>query len=384
MSLETDFLIIGAGPFGLSMSAYCKHNNIPHLIVGKTMDFWKSNMPAGMKLRSGFDWHLDPTGTDTFEEYMEASGLLPEDYHPIPIELYLDYTTWFVNQKGINPLETLVSDLDYDEKTGLFVAKLQNGEEIFSKNVLIAIGFKYFKNIPSEFTEIFPEGSFTHTADITSFENFKSKRCLIIGGRMSAFESAALLYEVGCPEVYISYRHDTPEFTESAWNWVIPLLNKMLEDPNWYRELNPIEKEEIGKNFYREGRLKMEPWLTPRIEKDTIFLLPKTEVVNSRAISDEGLQINLKNGEQITVDHIIMATGFKVDMNNIPFLNSGGILEKLNIKNGYPELDINLQTNIPGLYVTSMAATQDFGLFFGFTVSVNTSAKIIGNSLRNR
>ncbi len=81
------------------------------------------------------------------------------------------------------------------------------------------------------------------------------------------------------------------------------------------------------------------------------------------------------------MDHIVLATGYKVNMHDVPFLKNGNILQSLKISNGYPELDSHLQTSIPGLYATSMLATRDFGLFFGFTVSVNASAKIIGKSL---
>ena len=40
------------------------------------------------------------------------------------------------------------------------------------------------------------------------------------------------------------------------------------------------------------------------------------------------------------------------------------------------------QTNIPGLFITSLPATQDFGPFFGFTYGVGTSAKVIGGLSR--
>ena len=53
MEQKVDLLIIGAGPFGLAMSAYARHLGIDHVIVGKPMDFWKANMPEGMYLRSG-------------------------------------------------------------------------------------------------------------------------------------------------------------------------------------------------------------------------------------------------------------------------------------------------------------------------------------------
>jgi hypothetical protein len=40
-------------------------------------------------------------------------------------------------------------------------------------------------------------------------------------------------------------------------------------------------------------------------------------------------------------------------------------------------LDDHFQTSIPGLFITSMPATQDFGPFFSFTVAVRASAQLI-------
>jgi len=44
-------------------------------------------------------------------------------------------------------------------------------------------------------------------------------------------------------------------------------------------------------------------------------------------------------------------------------------------------IDEHFQTNLPGLFITSMAAGQDFGPFFGFTIAVRTSAKLIGKAI---
>jgi hypothetical protein len=65
----------------------------------------------------------------------------------------------------------------------------------------------------------------------------------------------------------------------------------------------------------------------------------------------------------------------------VPFLNKGNILSKLAIQNNFPVLDEHLHTNLPGLFITSMSASQDFGPFFGFTIAVRTSAKLIGEAL---
>ena len=93
--------------------------------------------------------------------------------------------------------------------------------------------------------------------------------------------------------------------------------------------------------------------------------------------------VSLDNGETLTVDHVILATGYKVKIDQVPFLAHGNILPELLSRNGYPVLDEHFQTNIPGLFITSMAAAQDFGPFFAFTISVRTSAKLIGQAIVN-
>jgi hypothetical protein len=66
----------------------------------------------------------------------------------------------------------------------------------------------------------------------------------------------------------------------------------------------------------------------------------------------------------------------------LPFLSSDSILNRLATRNGFPVLDDHFQTSIQGLFITSMPATQDFGPFFGFTIAVRASAKLICRRLR--
>ena len=94
------------------MAAYAKSLNIDHLILGKPMDFWKSNMPEGLILRSACDWHLDPLNIHTIEKYLQTQNLTPDDVEPLSLRFYLGYTQWFREQKQIEVLPCFVQRLD--------------------------------------------------------------------------------------------------------------------------------------------------------------------------------------------------------------------------------------------------------------------------------
>ena len=76
-----------------------------------------------------------------------------------------------------------------------------------------------------------------------------------------------------------------------------------------------------------------------------------------------------------------MKHGDNHDEKHFQILIEGNVLSGLKVSNGSPVLDVHFQSSAPGLYFTGFAASQDFGPFFGFTVAVCASAKIIGASL---
>ena len=373
--MKTDLLIIGAGPFGLALAAQAQHDNIEHVIVGKAMEFWNANMPRGMFLRSACDWHLDPQDVHTIEAFLQSQGKSPKDVEPLSLDFYLTYTDWFQKQKNIQSLPVYIDRLDTSNEH--FVATTVNGDVITAKNVVLAPGFRHFAHIPEDLKAKLPAGSFEHTCEYVDFSDAASKRYLIIGGRQSAFEWAALLLEAGAAEVHLSHRHASPAYAVADWSWVKPLVDNMVDDPNWFRRLSQKEKDDISYRMWSEGRLKIEPWLESRLRSERVKVWPHTEIVNCLRNKSGELEVELTNGETITVDKLVLATGYKVDIARLPILTAGNLLEQIETRNGFPVLDDHFQTSVPGLFITSMPATQDFGPFFGFTNSVRTSARLI-------
>jgi FAD-dependent urate hydroxylase len=355
-------LVIGAGPYGLATAARTKSAGIEQLVVGKPMAFWRENMPAGMFLRSGPDWHLDAAGVHTFMAYLDERGIDPSDVDPIPVALFLDYVDWFEERADVDVMPELVWDLSKPD--GRFVATLESGRRVSADAVVAAPGISHFTVIPEWVGRSLSQGRWTHTCHLVRFDQLRGKRVLIVGGRQSAFEWAALLADGDAAEIHVVYRHYTPEFAASDWHFVDPLMDLTATVPGWFRNLPSEEREAIAKRFWAEGRLKLEPWLTPRLEKPSVHRWPNRSVTACEEVPDGEIEARLSTGERLAVDHVVLATGYKPDMREVPYLS--GVIDRMELADGFPVLDDHFQSSVPGLFVTGFPATRDFGPFFGF------------------
>ena len=360
------------------MAVQAQELGIDHVVVGQPMSFWREHMPAGMVLRSGCEWHLDPTERDTFERFLDTRGQTPSDVEPLPLDLYLEYAEWFEAMKGIRARSSRVTRLE--QRDGRFAARLDDGTELTAEQALLAVGFAPFAHIPDDLRVLVPAERSSHTRDCVAPDRFAGQRVLIVGGRQSAFESAALLAEAGAAAVHVCHRHETPAFVASDWSWVEPRLARIGNEPGWYRALPDVERAALNTRFWSEGRLKLEPWLGPRVHHESITIRPETVVLGSE-LTSTSVRVRLDTGDNVEVDHVLFATGYKVDLKRVSFLSAGNLLQRIQRRDGYPVLDDFLQTTVPGLFVTSLPAAREFGLFFAFTAAVRASARIVGRAL---
>lgn len=373
--MRTQLLVIGAGPYALSTAALAREQGIETTVLGRPLDFWRRHMPKDMFLRSGPDWHLDGAELHTLENYLEERGIAHGDVDPIPIGVFLDYTDWFRQAKGLEIREDYVRNMVRADAA--FEAELTDGERIVADAVMCAPGIRHYAQSPAWVLAL-EEGRAAHTCELVSFEELAGMRVLIIGGRQSAYEWAALIRESGAERIDIVHRHPVPHFERVSWKFIDPHVEATANVPGYWRKLPKSDQEAIIRRFWEVGRLTLEPWLTPRLDWEGIHRWPHSEVVSAATIDGE-LEVTLSNAERLVVDRVVCASGYRADLRRVPYL--AGVIDEVELADGFPVLSESFETSLPGLYITGFSATRDFGPFFGFVKGSPTSAKLVVRDL---
>ena len=104
MPSSVDVVIVGAGPYGLSLAAHLSAVGVDYRIFGEPMGAWKDSMPAGMLLKS-YPWATnlsDPGDELTVKQFCVERGLPYSDsLMPLPVGTFISYGEAF--QKRFAP-----------------------------------------------------------------------------------------------------------------------------------------------------------------------------------------------------------------------------------------------------------------------------------------
>lgn len=380
---ETDLLVVGAGPYGLGIAAYARTLGLDPLLVGRSMAFWREQMPHGMFLRSSWDWHYDPNNVVTIEAWLQATGRSKESIDPFPLDDYLDFASWFEEIAGLQPVDLPIQRIDRrpdDRYDAVFV----DGSVVTSRNVVLALGFGHFAFVPTSLAQILPAEHVAHTVEYVDFSDACGKRFAIAGGRQSAYEWAALLHEAGAASVDLIHRHRTPAFAPADWSWTTPVVERIATHPDWFRALDDAQKRKVAFRLWLEGRSKLEPWLAPRLDSPSVRSRPFRQIAGADERADASIELTLDDGDKLEVDQVVLATGYRTNLAQVPMLAAGNLLDQVDAVDGFPLLNTTLEMSTPGLYATSMLATRDFGPLFAFTVAVRASSRVIGDAVKAR
>lgn len=391
-----DVAIIGAGPYGLSAAAHLRTvKGLEVRIFGEPMSFWESNMPAGMLLRS--NWTAtqiaDPDRALTLEAFQVSTG--DRVARPVSLHHFIRYGHWY-QQAAVPHLEKSKVMRVEGGGTNRFRLVLETGKVVVSRRVVVAAGIGSFARRPIEFQNLSPDLS-SHTSEHSDFLRFAGKEVLVIGGGQSALESAALLHEAGA-KVEIVTRSRNIHWLQGRLSKTLHFglgkltrdllyaptdvgpagLSQLMARPDLLRQLPRALQDRFSVRCVRPAGAR---WLVQRLHDVPITL---GHSVVSAAPGAERVKVKLDDGTERTIDHILLGTGYHVDISKYEFI-APELLRSIHRCNGYPRLQAGLETSVPGLHIVGAPAAWSFGPLMQFVSGTRYASRalmcaIAGNS----
>lgn len=406
---STDVAIIGAGPYGLSVAAHLARRGVGFRLFGTPMHTWRHHMPEGMWLRSeGFASNLsDPEDAFTLERFCAERGYDVGRWAvPVPLDVYCEYGAWFVEQTRLPVEDNHV--LALTRTGGRFLLSLADGSRVLAGQVVVAVGLTHFRYVPPALRDLPPELC-AHSSSVRGGigisgvageqlqpSAFAGRSVLVIGGGQSALENAALMHEHGAA-VRIAARadavtwHPTPHPLDRPWWQRLrrPVGGLCTGMGCWMFEHGPLafhalpEQTRLGlvsSTFGPAGAW----WLRDRVEGK----VPMDFRHEPQAARVDGSEVVVEfavDGErrEIRADQVISATGYRVDLGRIPFLDET-LRAAVEREGRFPALSRHFESSVPGLYFVGAASSAAFGPLVRFVLGARFSARTLARRLAVR
>lgn len=392
MNVQNDVAIIGAGPYGLSVSAHLAARGVRHRIFGSQMHTWRCRMPEGMLLRSpGFGSDLsDPNGNFTLARYWAASGRPPEGLHePVPLDAYLEYARWFVDGTKVPVEEVTVRHLS--RAADGFSLELDTGETVRARRVVVAAGLTHFAHLPAELEEL-PPGAVSHSSEVLRPREFAQRDVVVLGAGQSALETAALLHEQGAHVRVIARCHELTWTGDPVPNRWGPLKRVRYLDgrlcagwrclafeyaPMLFHRLPETNRAHlVATNFGPMGAW----WLRTRLT-DVDIMMGRSVDKAAACNGEVELALRTTSGtETVTTSHVIAATGYRVDLDRLTFVDEE-VRRALRTAGPGPALSRAFESSVDGLYFVGAASATSFGPLTRFVAGAKFTARTLARHL---
>lgn len=395
--------IVGAGPYGLSVAAHLRDLGIEPRVFGEPLGAWRRHMPSQMLLKSmpSASSLSSPRPGYRLDDFCAQTGDQVGDDHPVSLDLFVRYGSWFGEQL-VPDVESRTVERIARDGTG-FRVQLDSGEEIASKAAVVATGHVAFAHVPAPLQALAPDGPgpgapVSHSSQHVDFSGFAGREVAVVGAGQSALETAALLGEAGARPTLLA--------RATRLLWADPPAALRNGNGNGNRPHIPKPDSDLGPglSLYAVSRgptlVSRLPsryrlllvrkilgpsgawWLRDRfigvVDARTGWRLESASLAGDRVLLDGRTREGGR--DRMAVDHVIAATGYRVDVDSIPFLDAK-LRGQLRRVRGWPSLSRSFESSVPGLFFTGLPAAATFGPLLRFVAGAGFAARRVSGAL---
>jgi thioredoxin reductase len=351
-------------------------------------------MPASMLLKSdGFASNLSsPQNVFTLKQFCAKNGVPYSDtVHPVTLQTFCAYGLDFQKQAVPELEQKWVSGIEQINRG--FQIKLDDGEVLTSRNVVLAVGITHFNYIPPVLEKLSPD-LVSHSSRFGDVTPLRGRSATVIGGGASACDLAVEL-AAGGADVSMIVRSPVLYFGEmpsgkkrSLWQRVrhpssglgASLQSRIYADAPWFVHMFPqrLRSRIVRRHLGPKGFWAVKEKIQGRLP---LFLGTKVQAAEPQ---NGKVRLTLRdatgNEKSHVTDHLIAATGYRPDINQLRFLGEG-LRTRLRTVDGTPILSRRFESSVPGLYFTGLASAASFGPVMRFVFGVDYTVGVLARHL---
>ncbi|MGW1377147.1 NAD(P)-binding domain-containing protein [Streptomyces sp. NPDC002446] len=393
-----DLVVVGAGPYGLSIAAHAAAAGLRLRVLGRPMASWRDHMPDGMLLTSEprSSSLFGPSGRHNLGEYFAVHDLTAEHGVPLTLDTFVAYGRWF-GERAVPQVEEVTVTAVRPDDDG-FQVVTDTGEPIAARTVALAVGALPFADRPWPLLELPPELA-SHSSDHRDLRRFTGRDVAVIGSGQSALETATLLAEQGARSVVVAradrLRWDRPPQPQErgrlralgtpraglgtgwpAWVW--------SQLPAAVRLLSPAARTRMAETAPGPSGAW---WLRERFESAVPVLLGHR--VRAAVPHGEGVRLHLTRtdggAETLDAHHVVAATGFSPDLRRLRLLHPRVRTTVRTVGGGCaPELSSGFESSWPGLFFAGLLTAPTFGPSMKFVYGTEFTAPRLLRGVQRR